>query len=62
MKTYGYVRVSSMEQNEGRQMIAMDRLSVPRENVFMDKQSGKDFMRPNYMKMVKNCAGTIYCT
>lgn len=53
MKTYGYVRVSSMEQNEDRQMIAMDRLSVPRENVFMDKQSGKDFVRPNYLKMVK---------
>jgi len=53
MKTYGYVRVSSTEQNEDRQMIAMARLSVPKENIFMDKQSGKDFMRPNYKRMVR---------
>ena len=53
MKTYGYVRVSSTEQNEDRQMAAMERLSVPRENIFMDKQSGKDFVRPNYLKLIK---------
>ena len=53
MNIYGYIRVSSTEQNEDRQQIAMDRLAVPRKNIFMDKQSGKDFARPNYMKMVK---------
>lgn len=53
MKVYGYVRVSSTEQNEDRQMVAMDNLSIPRKNIFMDKQSGKDFVRPNYVKMVK---------
>ncbi len=53
MKVYGYVRVSSAEQNEDRQMVAMDNLSIPRKNIFMDKQSGKDFVRPNYVKMVK---------
>lgn len=53
MKIYAYVRVSSTEQNEDRQMIAMDKLEVPRENIFMDKQSGKDFVRPNYLKMLK---------
>ncbi len=53
MKTYGYVRVSSTEQNEDRQMLAMARLSVPKENIFMDKQSGKDFERPQYKKLVR---------
>jgi len=50
---YGYVRVSSMEQNEGRQMIEMARVGVQKKNVFKDKQSGKDFNRLNYQKMVK---------
>ena len=53
MNIYGYIRVSSTEQNETRQQIAMDRLAVPRKNIYLDKQSGKDFARPNYMKMVK---------
>jgi len=53
MNIYGYIRVSSTEQNEDRQQIAMDRLAVPRKNIYLDKQSGKDFVRPNYMKMVK---------
>ena len=53
MKIYGYIRVSSTDQNEDRQMVAMTRLAVPKENIFMDKQSGKDFVRPNYKKMVK---------
>lgn len=53
MNIYGYIRVSSTEQNEDRQQIAMDRLAVPRKNIYLDKQSGKDFARPNYMKMVK---------
>lgn len=53
MKIYAYVRVSSAEQNEGRQMVAMAKLAVPRENIYMDKQSGKDFVRPNYLKMIR---------
>ena len=52
-KTYGYIRVSTREQNEDRQRIAMRELSVPEENIFLDKQSGKDFQRPQYKKLVK---------
>ena len=52
-KIYGYVRVSSADQNEDRQMIAMQAAGVPEENVFMDKQSGKDFDRPNYKRLVR---------
>ncbi len=51
-KIYGYVRVSSMEQNEGRQMIALNQAGIAAGNIFMDKQSGKDFHRTNYKKMV----------
>ena len=51
--TYGYIRVSTREQNEDRQMIAMRELSIPEKNVFLDKQSGKDFERPQYKKLVK---------
>ena len=49
-KIYGYVRVSSQEQNEDRQLIAMAEAGVARGNIFMDKQSGKDFERPNYKR------------
>ncbi|MCI8422697.1 MAG: recombinase family protein [Lawsonibacter sp.] len=52
-KSYGYVRVSTAEQNEDRQMLAMQELSVAREDIFMDKQSGKDFQRPQYKKLVR---------
>ena len=52
-ETYGYIRVSSKEQNEGRQLIAMERQRVPAGNVYLDKQSGKDFARPQCQKMVK---------
>ena len=51
--TYGYIRVSTREQNEGRQVVAMQELSIPEENVFLDKQSGKDFRRPQYQRLVK---------
>lgn len=51
--TYGYIRVSTREQNEDRQMIALREMSVPERNIFMDKQSGKDFNRPQYKKLVK---------
>jgi DNA invertase Pin-like site-specific DNA recombinase len=50
--TYGYVRVSSMEQNEDRQMIALKNVGVHSENIYIDKQSGKDFHRANYEKLV----------
>lgn len=50
---YGYVRVSTREQNEGRQMTALGDLSIPEENLFVDKHSGKDFQRPQYKRMVK---------
>ena len=50
--TYGYVRVSTREQNEGRQLIAMAELSVTAKNIFLDKQSGKDFERPQYKRLV----------
>ena len=50
---YGYIRVSTREQNEDRQMIAMKELSIQQKNIFIDKQSGKDFERPQYKKMVQ---------
>ncbi len=53
MTIYGYVRVSSMDQNENRQMIALHQVDVEDRHIFMDKQSGKDFERPQYKKMVK---------
>lgn len=51
--SYAYIRVSTKEQNEDRQLIAMRSLNIPEKNIFADKQSGKDFKRPNYQKMVK---------
>ena len=51
--TYGYIRVSTRDQNEDRQLIAMRELSIPEKNIFLDKQSGKDFERPQYKKLVK---------
>ncbi len=53
MKIYGYVRVSSTDQNEDRQMVALKEACVDERNIFMDKQSGKDFNRPNYKKLVR---------
>ncbi len=50
---YGYVRVSTKEQNEDRQLIAMAEFGVPKKNVFRDKQSGKDFERPAYRRLVR---------
>ena len=50
---YGYIRVSSRDQNEERQMIALKEQHVPEKNIFIDKQSGKDFDRPQYRKMLK---------
>lgn len=52
-KVYGYVRVSSADQNEERQLVEMRAHNVPAENIFLDKQSGKDFDRPQYLKMIE---------
>ena len=49
---YGYVRVSSIEQNEDRQVIVLKKAGVSDSHIFMDKQSGKDFHRANYEKLV----------
>lgn len=53
MTVYGYVRVSSKDQNEDRQMIALREVGVPEKNIFVDKQSGKDFNRPKYKRLLK---------
>ena len=53
LNVYGYVRVSSIDQNEDRQIICMSDNNVPKGNVYVDKQSGKDFERPQYKKLVK---------
>ena len=53
MSIYGYVRVSSTDQNEERQVIALQEAAVSEKNIFMDKQSGKDFDRPNYKKLIR---------
>ena len=50
---YGYIRVSSIDQNETRQLLAMHEKQIPAKNLYIDKQSGKDFERPNYKKLVK---------
>ena len=49
---YGYIRVSSMDQNEDRQRLAMEQAAIPKRNIYMDKQSGKDFDRPQYKRLV----------
>ena len=51
--TYGYIRVSTKEQNEDRQVIAMREVGVPDRNIYKDKQSGKDFDRPQYKKLLR---------
>ena len=50
---YGDARVSSATQNEDRQMLAMAQMQVPEENIYVDKQSGKDFERPQYKKLLR---------
>lgn len=54
INVYGYVRVSTKEQNEGRQLVVMQELNIPDKNIYMDKLSGKDFDRPMYQRMLKN--------
>ena len=50
---YGYIRVSTRDQNEDRQLIALRELKIPEKNIFVDKQSGKDFNRPQYKRLVR---------
>lgn len=52
-KSYGYVRVSSRDQNEERQLQAMDEKGIPPNHIYVEKRSGKDFSRPVYQKMIK---------
>lgn len=56
-KVYGYVRVSTKEQNEDRQMIALENFQMKPDKIFLDKQSGKDFQRPEYQKMMRKLKG-----
>ena len=53
-KIYGYIRVSTKEQNEDRQRIALINFGVPQKNIYMDKQSGKNFDRPQYKNLLKH--------
>ena len=53
INTYGYVRVSSRDQNEARQMHAIAEQQIPLNHIFMDKQSGKDFDRPQYKRLLR---------
>lgn len=50
---YGYVRVSTKEQNEDRQLLAMEAFGICEKNLYIDKQSGKNFQRPSYQKLLK---------
>ena len=52
-KIYGYIRVSSQDQNEDRQLIALKEVGVPEKNIYLDKQSGKDFNRPQYKGLMR---------
>lgn len=53
MESYGYIRVSTKEQNPERQFIAMAKQNIRKENIYMDKMSGQDFSRPQYLKLLK---------
>ena len=53
MGTYGYIRVSSIDQCEDRQRIALQEVGVPDANIYLDKQSGKDFNRPAYKRLIR---------
>lgn len=53
MQIYGYIRVSTTDQNTARQFAAMEKLDIPKKNLFVDKQSGKNFDRPAYQKLLR---------
>ena len=50
---YGYIRVSSKDQNVDRQYIAMQEFGIPTDNIILDKQSGKNFERPGYVQLIE---------
>lgn len=50
---YGYIRVSSKDQNEERQIVALQKFGVDPKQIYIDKQSSKDFERPQYQRMIK---------
>lgn len=52
-KIYGYIRVSTKEQNEDRQLLALKEFPVPETNIFIDKLSGKEFNRPQYLRLIR---------
>ena len=52
-KIYGYARVSTQEQHIDRQLLALKDFGVPRKNIYIDKQSGKDFDRPQYQRLIR---------
>lgn len=52
-KVFGYARVSSYEQNEDRQLIALKEVGVPKKRIYVDKQSGKNFDRPAYQRLLR---------
>ena len=61
-QTYGYIRISSVDQNKDRQRIALGKLDIPSNRIFMDKQSGKDFHRPQYHAMLRKLkSGDLLC-
>lgn len=49
---YGYIRVSTREQNEQRQLIALQEFGIDEKRIYLDKQSGKDFQRPSYKRLM----------
>ncbi len=53
MERYGYIRVSTKEQNPERQLLAMEDQNIKKENIYLDKMSGKDFSRPQYKRLLK---------
>lgn len=53
MQKYGYIRVSTKEQNPERQFMALKEFNIPESNIFLDKLSGKDFRRPEYLKLLR---------
>ena len=53
MNIYGYIRVSSRDQNEDRQLMALKEIGTPEKHIYIDKQSGKDFNRPQYKKLLR---------
>ena len=59
--TYGYARVSGRDQNEQRQILALRAFGVKKKNIFCDKQSGKDFNRPMYQKLLRKLKKAMSC-